>query len=289
MNRVSGQRYWLYGLVGVVLYVGYCVWDPALPFLYESGSGKKAIVVGATAGMGRETARLLAADGYTVGCVGRRTERLKELKKELGDRCVPRSIDVSKEKCMQQVRDLIQDMGGCDLMMISVSCAADKWRHHGAENGREQKENEWPTINVDQLGFWRAALVALEHFEQKGRGHLVGVSSTSGLIGEAGNPAYSGVKAFMQRYLEGVRNYMLQNNIAVDVTDIVPGFVDNDWVAPGEWDGEYWATDAKTAGRQIFHAIKSKKWQVFVTKRWRIISWLYRLVPTWLYNRLGGF
>ncbi len=283
------RRFMLHILGCMVLYAAYVVWDPVFPFLYESGEGKKAIVIGATAGMGRETARLLMLDGYVVGCVGRRQARLDALKTEFGDRCVSRSIDMNSKGSMEKLRALIDDLHGCDLMVICISVNADRVRK--SNDGSTPMDVEWQkaVLDLDLLGFWRAGIVARQCFERQRSGHLVGISSTSGLIGEAQNPAYSGAKAFIQRYLDATRNYMAQRGLLIYVTDIIPGFVDVEYEAPGTCAGEYWSVGVETAGKQIFEAIKARKKVAYVPRRWRLIAWFYRIVPDWLYNWVGGF
>ena len=152
----------------------WCVWDPALPFLYDSGLGKKAIIVGATSGMGRELALLLAADGYTVGCVGRRKQRLNVLKQELGEKCVARSIDVSKEYCMQQLEDLIAEMGGCDLAVISVLSFPEHapCSQNVGNLGREYQK-ELYEFSVDLMGFGGARELFLNTLKKLGRAILL--------------------------------------------------------------------------------------------------------------------
>ena len=262
----------------LVGYLMYCLIDPSFPFLYESGVGKRAIVIGATAGMGRETARLLMQDGYCVGCVGRRQARLDELKSEFGERCLPCMIDMGSDKAIEQLEHLIQKMGGCDLMVVCISASADRSR----EVHNSLRESERRAIQVDLLGFWRAATVAVEHFNKQKAGHLVGVSSILGVV-PVGCPDYSGSKAFMQRYMEALRNQYEQKALSIQVTDIVPGYVAVEWEPSGE---SFWEADVKTAGRQIFDAIKSRKKTAYITKRWRFVAWLWRVMPDWLFSVL---
>jgi len=285
---MTAKQVIIIAIFSCVAMAAYKIWDPVFLGLYPSGEGKKAIVIGATGGMGRETARLLMKDGYTVGCVGRRQQRLDELKVEYGDRCVPRVIDMSKKESAQKLHALIHDMQGCDLMMICISAHADKVRQ---PDGSTPHSMQWQQaiLKIDLMGCWRAMIVARNYFEKQGHGHIVGVSSISRLIGESSNFAYCAAKAFMQRYLEATRNYMLQHHIPIAVTDIIPGFVDVEYEAPGSCSGEYWNISAETAGKQIFEAIKARKDVAYVGRRWRIIAWLYSLVPTWLYNAVGGF
>jgi short-subunit dehydrogenase len=128
------------------------------------------------------------------------------------------------------------------------------------------------------------AETALEVFERQKSGHLVGISSTSGLKGESGNPVYSGAKAFISRYLEGVRNKMLQDKIPIYVTDVVPGWVEVEAVDVHQIPGAYWIISTQKAAQQIYNAIRAKKKKVYVPNRWRFVAWLWDIVPDSVYN-----
>ena len=91
------------------------------------------------------------------------------------------------------------------------------------------------------------AHTAVEFFEKQKSGHLVGISSISGLRGSGYCPVYSGAKAFISRYLEGVRNKMIQNKIPVYVTDIMPGWVDVEHTTFSEIPGTYWVATLEKA------------------------------------------
>ena len=118
---------------------------------------------------------------------------------------------------------------------------------------------------------------------------MVGISSTSGLRGDAKCPVYSGAKAFISRYLEGVRNQMIQKNIPIYVTDIIPGWVEIEAEDVHKIPGAYWVATTQKAAQQICDAIKAKKKKAYITKRWQLIAWLYDITPDFIYNAIGGF
>ncbi|MFH0898422.1 MAG: SDR family NAD(P)-dependent oxidoreductase, partial [bacterium] len=177
---------------------------------------------------------------------------------------------------------LIEEMGGMDLMLISISSYNDTVSQNDCE-----KNNQ--TIAVDLLGFWTMADMAVEFFLQQKSGHLVGISSISGIRGDANCPVYSGAKAFISTYLEGVRNYMIQNKIPIYVTDIIPGWVDNERVTFSKLPGTYWVTPLEKAGRQIFDAIQKKKNVAYISRRQILVKLALNLTPDCIYNALGGF
>ena len=82
---------------------------------------KKAIIVGASSGIGRALAKLFANDGYVVGLVARRLPLLLELQQEIGNRAFVKQIDVSNTlDAMPRFSEFIQEMEGVDLIIISA-------------------------------------------------------------------------------------------------------------------------------------------------------------------------
>ncbi|KKP29500.1 MAG: 3-oxoacyl carrier protein reductase [candidate division TM6 bacterium GW2011_GWF2_30_66] len=253
---------------------------------------RRAIVVGATSGQGRQVAKLLATEGgYQVGLVSRRLNLLESLSKEIQEtkgaketKTYIKQIDVSNhEQAKELLVELIAEMGGLDLILIAVSSFAD---FIGKDN---KKEQDAKTIAVDLLGFYVAAQVAVEFFENQKSGHLVGISSISGVRGDAGCPVYSGAKAFISRYLEGVRNHMIQSKIPVYITDIVPGWVDIEAAKFSQMPRTYWVTPIDVAARQIFESIQNKDKIAYISRRQIFVKLALQLCPDFIYNAIGGF
>ena len=69
------------------------------------------------------------------------------------------------------------------------------------------------------------ATLALQHFVQRGRGHLVGISSIAAIRGHGEAPSYGASKAFVSSYLRALRHKCAKQRLPVYVTEIQPGFV----------------------------------------------------------------
>ena len=81
---------------------------------------KKAIIIGATSGIGRELSRIFSQNGYTVGIVGRRSELFPELQEEISTGVYFKRIDVARtSEAMTLLDELIREMGGVDVIVIS--------------------------------------------------------------------------------------------------------------------------------------------------------------------------
>jgi short-subunit dehydrogenase len=234
-----------------------------------------AIVVGASSGIGLELARLLSASGYGVGLVARRGDLLEKLARELPNPAWTKTLDLARtEEAMSGLRELIAEMKDVELFVISAGI--------GFMNPELEWEPERATIAVNVTGFAAAANVAIEHLKRRGAGHLVGISSLAALRGGPEAPAYNASKAFVSNYLESLRLMLRRKNLPIAVTDVKPGFVATR-MAKGE--PQFWVATPAEAARQIFRAIRCRKRHVYVTRRWRLVAWLMKLAPDWLYRR----
>ncbi len=231
----------------------------------------KAIIIGASSGMGRELAKILARDGYEIGVVARRHELLASLQKEIHSPIFIKQADISRpEEAMSFVEALIQEMGGVDLAILSSGV--------GFLNPDLDWNKDKETIEVNVLGFSAMANVFMKHFLSQGHGHLVGISSIAALRGSG---CYSASKAFVSNYLEGFRHQMAKKQRAITITDIQPGFVDTA-MAKG---ATFWVTPVKQAAEMIVQAIQKKRTHAYITPRWRLIAWLLKWMPRRLYDR----
>lgn len=243
---------------------------------YKREIVKKAIVIGASSGIGRELAKILSRNEYVVGVMARRVQLLDELHSEAVGTFVVREIDVADAESAMEILDkFINEMDGVDLIVISAGT--------GEVNNNLSWHLENETIKTNVSGFAALVNVAMHHFMEKGSGHLVGISSIAALRGGRESPAYNASKAFESNYLEGLRQKVRKSGLPIAITDIKPGFVNT---AMAKGDGIFWAAEPKKAAEQIYHVIKRRKSTAYITQRWVLIAWLIKLLPGFIYERL---
>ncbi len=235
---------------------------------------KKAIIVGATSGIGLELTKVLAHSGYCVGITGRRLHLLEKLKAELGENVFLQTLDVSHSDALNDLKCFIKTMDGVDLVIISAGT--------GSIDPLLPWNNEKETIETNVLGFTAMANVAWHHFREKGNGHLVGISSIAAIRG-GDAPAYNASKAFVSNYLQGLRHIAAKSKLPITITDIQPGFVDT---AMAQGESLFWVASPQKAAAQIYEAIKKKKKHSYITKRWRLIGWVLKFMPDVMYDKL---
>ncbi|MBP1638406.1 MAG: family NAD(P)-dependent oxidoreductase [Bacteroidetes bacterium] len=237
---------------------------------------KRAIVIGATSGIGRELAKLLSENNYKVGITGRRSELLEELNRTNPETFVTRAFDIRKYNSIEEnLKYLEKSLGGLDLLIISSGT--------GKVRDDLDFENEENTILTNALGFTYIADWAMNYFEKQKHGHLIAISSIAGLRGNRFSPAYGATKAFQMNYLEALRARMTHLKLPVFVTDVRPGFVDT---AMAQGDNIFWVATVKKAGKQIFNAIQKKRKVVYVSKRWRIFAYVLKILPRWIHQKI---
>jgi short-subunit dehydrogenase len=234
-----------------------------------------AIIIGASSGIGRELAIQLSAKGYNLGLTARRVDLLNDLANEINTESFILKMDVADiENTMKGINDLIEKMGGIDLIIINAGV--------GFNNPELNWEKEKTTIDVNVAGFCAAANASMKYFISRGGGHLVGISSLAALRGNRYAPAYSASKAFLSNYLEGLRHKVVKEKLPVTITDIKAGYI-NTAMAQGEY--LFWVAPVPKAVKQIVKAIEKKKPLAYITGRWRVIAWIYQVLPKWIYYK----
>ncbi|WP_185958185.1 SDR family NAD(P)-dependent oxidoreductase [Fodinibius sediminis] len=243
----------------------------------SSDKAKKIVIIGATSGIGRALACEMHHRGYVVGATGRRQERLQALKQELGERLFIQAMDVSRPgAATEDLEVLLRRMKSMDIIVLNAGISTSV----SGSSGRCRDDLEVIAVNVN--GFAGMAAHAFERFEEQGYGHLVGVSSIASLFGWGASAPYNASKAFVNRYLQGYRQKARHSTADIAVTNLVPGYVESE-MTKGR-DGLFWAAPASRAARQMADAIERQLDHSYITRRWRLVAWLLKLTPQWIWT-----
>jgi NADP-dependent 3-hydroxy acid dehydrogenase YdfG len=181
---------------------------PALP-----GSGRTAVITGASSGIGAATAERLAAEGFSVVLGARRMDRLTELAERTGGRALPLDVTDSASVSafaaeLDRVDVLVNNAGGAFDAKPVADADVDAWQR---------------AFDVNVLGTVRMTKALLPALLASGAGDVVFVGSTAGLVSYEGGASYTAAKHGVHTMAETLRLEMVGQ--PVRIIEIAPGMV----------------------------------------------------------------
>ena len=232
---------------------------------------KKAIVIGASSGIGLEVAKLLIEQGWKVGIAARRVELLKDL----GAAAIER-IDVTADDATEGLQRLIVQLGGMDLYFYASGI--------GKQNLKLTADIELATLQTNGVGFTRMIGEAYRYFAKQGSGHIAAITSIAGTKGLGPAPAYSATKAMQNVYLQALEQQAHTRGLNICFTDIRPGFVDTALLA-GDFHYPMMLRPEKVA-QEIVYAINHRQHIRVIDWKYRILTVVWQRIPRWIWRRM---
>ncbi len=231
---------------------------------------KRAVVIGASSGIGMEVAKLLLQDGWTLGVAARRVELLQTIgAAEVAE------IDVTAEDATARLRDLVARLGGMDLFFYASGI--------GKQNRELREDIELATMQTNGLGFTRMIGEAYRYFAERGEGHIAAITSIAGTKGLGPAPSYSATKAMQNVYLQALEQQANARGLRIRFTDIRPGFVDT---ALLNGDFKYpMMLRPENVAREIVSAINSHQHIRVIDWRYRMLTAFWRRIPRFIWRR----
>lgn len=191
---------------------------PANPFSPDAQAGKVAVVTGASSGIGRATAQLMAATGWTVYAVARRAERLQELARQCGVR--PVVLDITdRDAVVEQAARILEETGGQLDALVNISGGA-----LGVDAVADADPDGWLSMfNLNVVGTLNMVKAFLPALRANGQGTVLNLTSTAAEAGYEGGAGYNAAKFGERALTETLRLEEAENNVRV--IEIRPGMV----------------------------------------------------------------
>ena len=243
---------------------------------------KRAILVGASSGIGAALARKLAAEGYHLALLARREEPLKTLCAELNHAGQTRAAyyvhDVADFASIPALfQRIVADLGGLDLFVfnsgILLPVKVDEFDF--------EKDHQMMTVNTLGAMAWLNPVAAM--FQGAKSGMIVGIGSVAGDRGRIGAPAYNTSKAALHTYLEALRNRLTRHGVAV--LTVKPGFVNTDMIKASP--RTFMVISPEQAAEGIWNAIRARKQTVYVPAQWGLLMQIIRHIPSVIFRRMS--
>ena len=243
----------------------------------------RAVIVGASSGIGEALARKLAKEGYQVALLARRKDLLDKICEEINQsagevQATAYQHDVTDYEAVPALfRQILQEMQTIDVFVYNSGMM------YTVGMDEYDFEKDLPTLEVNLLGgiAWLGQAATL--FDRMGKGHLVGISSVAGDRGRVANPPYHAAKAGLNTYLEALRNRLSKKG--VHVLTVKPGYVQTDLLPKA--DTPFPAATPENTAEAIFSAIRRGKQVLYTPWWWRYILLVVTHIPSFIFKRMS--
>jgi short-subunit dehydrogenase len=243
---------------------------------------KRAVVIGASSGIGAQIARELARRGYALALLARRADELRALCAELNAAAAaPLAAayphDVTDTAAIPALfQTLLADFGRIDSVIYNAGVMPL------VEFSEYNFEKDKAMLEVQLFGGLAWLGQAATYFERMGGGQIVGISSVAAERGRVKNPGYNASKAGFDAYLEALRNRLSRSG--VHVLTVRPGPVKTAMTAVA---GGLFIAPPEKAAKDIARAMQGRRQVLYTPRRWGLIMLVVRNLPSVIFRRLN--
>jgi short-subunit dehydrogenase len=243
--------------------------------------GRRVLILGATSAIARATARLLARDGDALFLVARDAERLDVVAADLSlrgasriGRLVADLDDFARHETI--LAEAVRALDGLDVVFVAHGVLGDP------ANCRASFAEAAAVLRTNLLGPVSLLTLVANHFEERGAGTIVVISSVAGDRGRGSHYVYGASKGALSLFLQGLRQRLWTRGVRV--LTVKPGFVATPMTAHLERNLLFAAPE--TVARGIHRALRGTADVVYLPWFWRWILLAIRAVPERLFKRL---
>ncbi len=247
---------------------------------------KRVFITGASSGLGEALAREYASRGARLGLLARRSDKLQALVASLPNPALHLcyAVDVNDHAALAAAaEDFITRTGGADVVIANAGVS------FGTLTGREGDiaviERILQTNVVATAATFAPFIATMKAQAAAGSNdlRLVGMASVAGIRGLPGAEAYSASKAAVISYCESLRVELRSHGIRV--VTIAPGYIDTPMTRVNTYRMPF-LMSAERFARSAVRLINAGRSYAVIPWPMRGVSWLLRVLPNWLYDRL---
>ncbi len=186
--------------------------------------GKKALVTGATGGLGGAIAKALAAQGARVAISGTRVERLEELAKDIGDAAIVIPANLSDMADVERLAgEAIEKLEGIDILVNNAGVNRDRLL-------MRMSDDDWETVmKVNLQAAFKLSKAVMRPMMKARFGRIINITSIVGVTGNPGQANYAASKAGIIGFSKSMAQEVASRGITVNC--LAPGFIESPMTA----------------------------------------------------------
>ena len=239
----------------------------------------KAVITGASSGLGLALARHYLERGATVAAIARRGELLQALAVEFPNQVYCYALDVRDAPAVQDAaNDFIARAGCPDVVIANAGVSVGTLTEYAEDLDAFQQ-----VMDINVLGMVKIFQPFIAAMRAARQGTLVGIASVAGFRGLPGAGAYSASKAATISYLESLRVEL--HDSWVKVVTICPGYIKTAMTAANPYPMPF-MLETDEAAKRMVRAIERQTSFAVIPWQMGLVGCLLKLLPRWLYDRL---
>ncbi|MDA9141051.1 SDR family oxidoreductase [Gammaproteobacteria bacterium] len=239
---------------------------------------KSILIIGATSDIAIAIAHKFAAEGYDLQLAARNYSEVElvanDLKIRFEKNVTTYELDILKYDTFPSFIESLNCLPDIAISAVGI-----------LGNQKDDEKTYLNSLLAMKTNYVGPSLLLGEianHFEERGSGSIIGISSVAGDRGRASNYIYGSAKSGFTEFLSGLRNRLFKSN--VNVLTVLPGFVRTKMTAQLELPGIITA-DAKEIANIIYKNLRKSK--ILYIFPWAIIMKLISLIPEFIFKRLS--
>ena len=233
----------------------------------------KALVTGASSGIGRDIARVLVTRGWDVILVARRADRLMDIKKELGKhaRCV--RCDVSHTDECKKLHEVLQND---DEIQMLVNCAGFGLCGNFSDTSLD---DELKMVETNVVAVHILTKLFLQDFVKRNRGYILNVASIAGFFSGPLMATYYATKNYVVSLTGAVYEELKRKNSRVRISALCPGPVDTEFSDVAHVSFATAPLDSKTVAEQAVDGVMNGKLYIVPSAKIKGLKLAKRFLP----------
>ena len=240
----------------------------------------KALVTGASSGIGRDMARELSKKGYDLVLVSRDEDKLKKLKKELEENKTEIEVIAMDLSVEENCKELHKKVDNIDILINNAGFG--DCGYFISTN----LEKEVQMINTNIVAYHVLTKLYLKNMQEKNKGKILNVASIAGFMPGPLMATYYSTKAYVVRLSESIREELRKEKSKVQISILCPGPVDTNFNKVANVEFAIPSITPTYCASYAIRKMEKRKIVIVPKNKMKVLAFISRVLPQSLVIRM---